>query len=109
VATVPAGATVYNAADGQELGRTPLELRLPDGESRQLQLRLKGYRMRSMELGADGPLPAPVVLEPQEPAPEQPRPTPRRAPKRKRQRRKPPSRPPQPEAPAELLKDPFGR
>jgi serine/threonine-protein kinase len=44
----PSGATVFSAADGRELGRTPLVLEI--GEPRKVELRLQGHEIQSVVL-----------------------------------------------------------
>lgn len=46
----PSGATVFSAADGRELGRTPMVLELGAKEPRKVELRLKGHEIQSIVL-----------------------------------------------------------
>jgi len=85
----PAGATVFDAQDGQELGRTPLVLDLAASAPRHVVLRLQGYKTRQVRL--EGNTAAPIRLEPTPVHPPAHRPRPRPG---KRQ---------------EELKEPFGR
>jgi len=62
----PPGATVFDAQDGQELGKTPLMLEVKPGETRNVQLRLKGHKTRLLRLTGTETL-GPIRLEPREP------------------------------------------
>ena len=50
ITTSPAGATVYRAADGVELGKTPLELVPGSVKGEKLELHLAGYEVTSLKL-----------------------------------------------------------
>jgi serine/threonine protein kinase len=99
----PPGATVYDAADGRELGQTPLEVEIREGQTRQLQLRKQGFGLRLVRLTFDTN-PQPIKLEPSAPAKAQPRKAPRRSPKTKRRQ---PRRSSPKKKKKEELKDPF--
>lgn len=95
----PAGATAYSAADGRELGRTPFAIRLAPDETREVQLRLRGYRTASVEVSAARP-PDAVKLQPLEPDAAAPRP---------RRHRPGPPRRKKKTLEGDSLKDPFGK
>jgi serine/threonine-protein kinase len=46
----PSGATVFSAANGRELGRTPMMLQLGEGKPRKVELRLRGHEIQSITL-----------------------------------------------------------
>jgi hypothetical protein len=53
VLSEPAGATLFDAQNGQELGQTPLTIKMVRGVPRKIQIRLPGYEMQSVELSSE--------------------------------------------------------
>ena len=98
LASEPPGATAYSAADGRELGRTPFVIRLVADETREVQLRLNGYRTASVKVSATRP-PGAVKLQPLK--------TDASAPRRRRPRPGHPLRKKTLEG--DVLQDPFGK
>ena len=101
--SVPPGATVYDASDGRELGQTPLDVEIREGQPRLLQLRKAGFQLRSVRLTADSK-PEPIRLKPSPSAPP-PKVQPRSAPRKSGKPRR--SRATTSKKKNEELKDPF--
>jgi serine/threonine protein kinase len=59
--TVPSGADVFR--NGNVVGSTPYSLRLKDGESVEVEIRMEGFKSRQMELNPDTPAPKLIMKE----------------------------------------------
>ncbi|MFH2009629.1 MAG: serine/threonine-protein kinase [bacterium] len=62
VSTVPPGASIQRADNGQRLGRTPAHIVLSPGQSHALVLRLAGYHDHLLELKYSNPDPERITL-----------------------------------------------
>ncbi len=60
----PSGATVYDASDGQELGKTPSVIKLGEEKRKKVEVRLGGYEIQSVLLTLE-PNPRKIVLNPE--------------------------------------------